>query len=184
MRALYLVVLAGCSTHTQTLPDGACAVEGITGTIPGVTLAIRADSCVFQRGSGGRFTYEVTATADAPAIPVPDSGGGCSECSVYSADPISFTDYRIGGTSAGGESQQYCLCDQGCCAPTLEHMVELDAMTSTRSFMWSGRTWSGPSDTGNPMGDFFLPGRYDVLVGFSGFAAGSVSATLPIEIID
>ena len=182
MRALCVVVLVGCTS--QTLPDGPCAVEDVTGTIPGVTLTIRGDSCVFQRGSGGRFTYEVTATADAPAIMVPDSGGGCSSCRAYSSDPISFTGYLISGMSSSGEHQQYCLCDQGCCAPTQERMIELDVMTSSRSFEWSGRTWSGPSDTGNPMGAYFLPGRYEVQVGFSGFAAGTISAALPIEVID
>lgn len=202
MRALYLLAIAGCAgnapvggdgghthrdappSYMQTLPDGPCAVEGVTGTLPGVTLTIRADSCVFERGTGGTFTYEVTATADAPAITVPDSGGGCGRCGAYTTDPLSFTRYAIGGSSAGGTEQGYCLCDVGCCPPTQERTIQLDAITSTDAFQWSGRTWEGPSDTGNPMGDFFLPGRYEVRVGFSGFAQGGATAVLPIEVID
>lgn len=190
MRTLYLaIVVAGCTnsvpgSHTQTLPDGPCAVENVTGTIPGISLAIRADSCVFERGSGGRFTYEVTVTADAPPITVADSGGGCGHCGVYSTDPLSFTSYRIAGTSAGGESQVYCLCDVGCCAPTQEQTIQLDVTTASDSFEWSGRTWDGPSDFGNPMGEFFAPGIYQVHVELTGFDAGSVSADLPVEIVE
>jgi hypothetical protein len=199
MRALYLVVLVGCTgnapvisdakpdapaSYMQTLPDGPCAVESVTGDVSGITIAIRSDSCVFHRGTGGHFTYEVTATANAAAITVPDSGGGCSRCDAYTSDPISFTSFHILGTSAGGEDQHYCLCDTGCCPPTGELTIQLDVTTSTKSFDWSGRTWTGPSDTPTEMGDFFLPGRYNVTVGFAGFAGGSTSAALPIEVVD
>lgn len=94
MRLSLFVVLVGCSRtvgvtpdaspdttnvppYEQTLPDGPCAVENVTGTIPGVTLAVRSSSCVFNRGTPATFTYEVTTTAATPAITVPDSGGGC-----------------------------------------------------------------------------------------------------------
>lgn len=105
---LCLLLLVGCSRtvgsaadaapdvtnvppYEQTLPDGPCAVENVTGTIPGVTLAIRSSSCVYKRGTAATFTYEVTTTANTPAITVPDSGGGCSSCRGYTTDPITFT---------------------------------------------------------------------------------------------
>lgn len=183
------LVLAGCDlTGTDaddqpTLPGGPCAVENVTGAVPGVTLAIRSDSCVYKRGTAASFRYEVTASATAPAITVPDSGGGCGECSSRTQDPASFTRWTVGGTSAGGENQSYCLCDAGCCAPTQMQTIQLDAIESVATIQWQGRTWSGPSDTNNPMGDFFLPGHYDVVVTFQGYAAGTVQASLPIEII-
>ncbi|HEY5948848.1 MAG TPA: hypothetical protein VIV40_25330, partial [Kofleriaceae bacterium] len=117
-------------------------------------------------------------------ITVPDSGGGCGRCAAYTSDALSFTAFYILGTSAGGEDQQYCLCDVGCCPPTAEQTIQLDVTTSTSAFDWSGRTWTGPSDTPTEMGDFFLPGKYRVTIGFAGFAAGSMTAELPIEVID
>ncbi|NVB78176.1 MAG: hypothetical protein HOV81_07270 [Kofleriaceae bacterium] len=169
--------------YTQTLPDGPCAVENVSGTIPGVTLSIRADSCVYTRGTQAMFRYEVT-TAAATAITVPDSGGGCGDCSGHNADPASFTRWVIAGTSAGGEDQQYCICDVGCCAPTQIQTVTVDATRSVETIQWMGRTWQGPSDTNNEMGGYFLPGRYTVDVTFQGYAQGMVHAQLPIEIVD
>ena len=196
---LSLLLLVGCSRtvgvaadatdgtqvpgYEQTLPDGPCALENVTGTIPGVSLTVRSSSCVFKRGTPATFTYEVTTTAATPAITIPDSGGGCGSCRGYTTDPITFTGWIINGTSAGGTNQQYCVCDVGCCAPTPEKTVQVDATTSTKSIEWSGKTWSGPSDTDNPMGEFFLPGRYTVHVSFAGFDQGLVEVALPIEII-
>jgi len=168
--------------YTQTLPDGPCAVEGVTGTLPGVTLAVRSSSCVYKRGTPATFTYEVTTTG-VPPITLPQNTGGCSDCGVYTTDPLSFTSYSIGGTSAGGEHQQYCLCDVGCCFGTNGQQVQVEATTKTYSIDWTGHEWDGPSDTGNPQGDAFLPGRYDVFVTFKGFDQGLVEATLPIEIV-
>jgi hypothetical protein len=201
MRGLALVgvLLGGCSqtvgsssdaasdgTHvepyTQTLPDGPCAVEGVTGAVPGVTLAIRSASCVYKRGTPAAFTLEVTTTGATPAITLPNTSG-CSDCRLFSSDPASFTRARIQGTSAGGEVEQYCECDYGCCAPTHGQSVQLDITTTSTTFNWTGREWDGPSDTGNAMGDFFLPGRYSVNFSFSGFDQGSVEAMLPIEIV-
>jgi hypothetical protein len=169
--------------YEQTLPDGPCALANVTGTIPGVSLTVRSSSCVFKRGTPATFTYEVTTTAATPAITIPDSGGGCSSCRGYTTDPITFTGWIINGDSAGGEHQQYCICDVGCCAPTPEETVQVAATTSMKTIEWSGKTWSGPSDTDNPMGEFFLPGRYTVHVSFAGFDEGLVEAALPIEII-
>lgn len=197
---LSLLLLVGCSRtvgiaadagpdsdnappYQQTLPDGPCALENVTGTIPGVSLTVRSSSCVFKRGTSATFTYEVTTTGATPAITIPDSGGGCSSCRGYTTDPITFTGWIIDGTSAGGTNQQYCICDVGCCAPTQAQTVQVTATTSTKSIDWSGKTWDGPSDTGNPMGAFFLPGRYTVHISFAGFDQGHVSADLPIEII-
>jgi hypothetical protein len=91
--------------------------------------------------------------------------------------------WTIAGSSPAGEAQQYCLCDGGCCAPTPERTVRPDVATALATIDWSGRTWNGPSDTNQPQGDYFLPGRYAVSVTFFGFASGEVHAELPIEVI-
>lgn len=200
MRSLALVgvLLGGCSQtvgsnidaasdgmhvdpYTQTLPDGPCGVEGITGTLPGVTLAIHSASCVYKRGKPATFTVDVT-TSGVPPITIPSSAG-CGDCQGYSTDPLTFTSYNIYGKAPDGDEQRYCLCDVGCCPPDIEHQVQVEATTKTFTIDWSGREWGGPSDTGNEMGDFFLPGRYSVYVTFRGFDAGNVQAVLPIEIV-
>ena len=168
--------------YTQTLPNGPCSIEGVTGTIAGVTLAIRSTSCVYKRGTPATFTVEVTTTASVPPIMI-QASAGCGDCHGYSTDPLTFTSYYISGTSPGGTAERYCECDVGCCAPDTAHQVQVDATTKTFTIDWSGREWSGPSDTGNAMGDYFLPGRYSVYASFAGFDAGSVQAVLPIEII-
>lgn len=195
--ALVGVLVAGCGQtvgetgdaasdsvppYAQTLPNGLCAVEGVTGTIAGVTLAIRSASCVYKRGTPAKFTVEVTTSASVPPITIPTSAG-CGDCHGYSTDPLTFASYYIAGTSPGGTAERYCECDVGCCAPDVEHQVQVDATTKTFTIDWSGREWTGPSDTGNAMGDFFVPGRYSVYATFAGFAAGNVEAALPIEII-
>ena len=192
MRGVVAVLfLGGCSgaiaetsPYVQTLPNGPCAVEGVTGSVPGVTLAIRGASCVVPRGSGATFTYEVTTDGTVPAITVLGSGGGCGPCHGFSTDPGSFLFARIEGVSPGGEQQSYCICDVGCCPPTQDATIVLSATTSSASYTWSGRNWAGPSDTGNPEGEFFVQGVYAVDVTFSGFEAGQVLAQLPIEVID
>ena len=57
------------------------------------------------------------------------------------------------------------------------------AATESGTINWSGRNWSGPSDTNNPEGAPFAPGSYGVNVTFDGRGQGSVTATLPIEIV-
>lgn len=111
------------------------------------------------------------------------AGSGCGSCTKPSEDPLSFASYQIGGPAPGGEQQVYCECDVGCCLPDEAATIMLPATTASANVQWSGRNWSGPSDTGNQEGDFFLPGKYGVVVTFNGRAQGSVTATLPIEII-
>ena len=107
------------------------------------------------------------------------------DCSIHrpSADPRSFVAYQITGLSTAGDPQQYCLCDTGCCAPDAAAIVQVDATAATHTISWSGRQWSGPSDTDNPEDEFFAPGTYDVEVTFDGQEQGSVTAKLPIEIL-
>ena len=57
------------------------------------------------------------------------------------------------------DSQLYCLCDTGLCGQALDS-AKLRAGRYGGSFEWTGRNWRGPSDTSNPMGATFPPGRY------------------------
>ncbi|MGK3970073.1 hypothetical protein WMF38_31160 [Sorangium sp. So ce118] len=166
------------------VPPGAepCAVRDVEGTIPGVTLSIESSRCIYWRGEPAEFVYTVTTDASVPPIDIAASDG-CGRCVEPSADPRSFVTYQITGLSTAGDPQQYCLCDTGCCAPNDAAMVQVDATTATQTIRWSGRQWTGPSDTDNPEDEFFAPGTYDVEVTFDGQEHGSVTAKLPIEIV-
>jgi hypothetical protein len=166
-----------------TTPDTTpCSVLDVQGTIPGVSLSIKADRCVYHVGEAAEFTYEVKTDASVPPIES-EASVGCGDCSPPSEDPLSFMSYSIGGVSQSGQMQHYCLCDIGCCAPNEATTTQLPATTASAKIQWSGKNWSGPSDTGSPQGEFFPPGKYDVEVSFSGNMQGSVTAKLPIEII-
>jgi hypothetical protein len=174
---------SGSSSSSGSFDGGPpCEVTGVTGTIPGVTLSISSSRCVYKVGEAAEFTYEVTTDSTVPPIEI-KAGSGCGPCTKASEDPLSLTSYQIGGTAPGGQSQNYCLCDVGCCLPEEADTIMLPATTVSDKIQWSGRNWSGPSDTGNPEGDFFLPGKYGVNVSFNGRDQGSVMATLPIEIV-
>ncbi|WP_437967239.1 hypothetical protein WMF04_48125 [Sorangium sp. So ce260] len=166
------------------VPPGAepCAVRDVEGTIPGVKLSIASSRCIYRVGEPAEFVYEVTTDSSVPPIEIAASDG-CGRCVKPSGDPLSFVRYRISGESTAGDPQSYCLCDVGCCAPDEATTVQVDATTATQTIRWSGRQWSGPSDTGNPEDDFFAPGTYDVDVTFDGEAQGSVTAKLTIQIV-
>jgi hypothetical protein len=171
----------GGDAYVQTLPDAPCSVDNVTGTLPGVSITISSERCVYRRGERATFSYRVAADANVPAIEVPET----SSCSCAYRTPAleTWVAYSIGGMSAAGERQIYCLCDTGCCAPRGATTVQPSVGMLDRKIEWSGRTWNGPSDTGNPEGDFFRPGRYSVSVNFTGYGQGNVLAELPIEII-
>ncbi|WP_437278297.1 hypothetical protein WME90_44940 [Sorangium sp. So ce375] len=165
------------------LPDEPCAVRDVEGTIPGVKISIESSRCAYHEGEPAEFIYTVTTDAKVPPIDVAASTG-CGRCVEPSADPLSFVSYKISGLTwaADPQPQLYCLCDVGCCAPDEAVTVQVDATTATQTIRWSGRQWTGPSDTSNPEGAFFAPGSYDVEVTFDGKEQGVVTAKLGIEI--
>lgn len=171
--SLAVVVFGGSSACSSDEP---CEVSGDG---PGVKITIRSDSCAYDRGDPAVFRYEITTTEEVPEITV-QASQGCGSCRKATPEHTSWTSWQISGTSSDGQSQRYCRCDTGCCAPDEAAVVKPRATTSTGTIEWSGRTWGGPSDTGQKEGDFFAPGRYEVVVQFAGLA----TARLPIEITD
>lgn len=177
----------GCSEDSGRrcgdLPDEPCAVRDVEGTIPGVKISIESSRCSYYSGEPAEFVYTVTTDSSVPPIDVAASTG-CGRCVEPTSDPLSFVSYKISGLTwaADPQPQLYCLCDVGCCAPDEAATVQVDATTVTQTIRWSGRQWTGPSDTSNPEGAFFAAGSYDVEVTFDGQEQGSVTAKLAIEI--
>ncbi|MGZ3422219.1 MAG: hypothetical protein ACXVEF_36015 [Polyangiales bacterium] len=163
----------GCEQPKVLSACKACSETGLTG----VRVCISADTCSFNSGTGGTFTYEVTVDDTAPILHTAATGPGCSVCASWSADPLSFVSWNIGGGSI-----RYCMCDTGCCAPQTEKTITLDRGKKSGTIDWPGKQWNGPSDTGAPLGDPFPPGTYSVSVSFQGAKEGTVTATLPITV--
>ena len=183
---LALLVLVACGANSPSGDDehtdygGLCSVE-MTGTLPGVSIEVSSMSCRYRRGEAAVFTYRVTVDASVPAIDVPESNS--CDCNHRNAQIDSWVSWTIAGTSSAGSSQQYCLCDTGCCAPQSSATITPQQGTIEENIMWPGRVWQGPSDTGNEPGDYFEVGTYNVTVSFAGYAQGGVTASLPIEIV-
>ncbi|WP_437713637.1 hypothetical protein WMF45_47415 [Sorangium sp. So ce448] len=174
----------GCSDGCSDLSyEPSCEVRDVEGTIPGVKISIASSRCAYHRGEPAEFVYTITTDSSVPPIDLAASTG-CGRCVEPTSDPLSLVSYKISGLSWGADPQPqlYCLCDVGCCAPDEAVTVQVDATTVTQTIRWSGRQWTGPSDTSTPEGDPFAPGSYEVEVTFDGQGQGSVTAKLPIEI--
>jgi hypothetical protein len=164
----------GCPLQkVVSAPCKSCSDPGLTG----VRVCVSSETCTFKSGVGGTFTYEVTVDDTAPVLHTAATGPGCGVCASWSADPLSFVSWNIGGAGA-----RYCMCDTGCCAPQPEKTVTLDRGTRSAKIDWPGKQWNGPSDTGAPLGAPFPPGNYTVSVSFSGAKEGNVTANLPITV--
>jgi hypothetical protein len=61
------------------------------------------------------------------------------------------------------------VCDTGLCPPPAEVVVTLQPGSHDHAFTWEGRNWNGPSDTMNPMGDYFPAGTYTLSVAAGGY---------------
>ena len=60
--------------------------------------------------------------------------------------------------------------------------VTLAPGTYPATFTWQGNNWSGPSDTGNPMGPPFPPGTYTLTVTARGQLQDTSGATTPFSV--
>ncbi len=176
-----VTVMTACGTRassSEVASGPPCGVKDVTGTLPGVRISIEADKCVFKVGEGGTFRYTVVTEASVPAIDIPASVG-CGRCSGTSDAPSTFISWMVNGSG-----QQFCWCDQGCCAPNPAMTNKPKATTTTGTIEWHGRNWNGPSDfSPNPEGAVFPVGKYGVNVSFEGGSKGRVVATLPIEVV-
>jgi hypothetical protein len=185
MRFVHLVVAAAVSAVaiacTSSATDPSPGAHGepceVTAAGEGVKITIRSASCDYDQGASAKFEYEITTT-DALQPMVVAAGTSCGSCRTFSTEIAPWTSWRIDGTSTAGVSEVYCRCDTGCCSPDRAGTYDVEPATLKDTIAWSGRSWAGPSDTGEKEGAFFGPGRYDVEVGFGSVA----TAKLPIVI--
>ena len=150
-----------------------------TSSLPGVSFALRTPvTCTFtlaEAQAGISIPYDVVVASDVTGVvPAPQDAGGCG---------APGTSGLIVFEQLAGSGQSYCLCDTGLCVPGSPPAVTLRAGSYGTGFSWTGRNWSGPSDTGNPMGAAFPAGSYTLTLSAKGTkdgAAFAVTTTLTI----
>ena len=162
-----------------TTPDS-CADVGGASTLPGVCIRFDAQdglTSLEEAANGITIPYTVIVEADvADVVVLPQDAGGCDQ---PGASGLILFERLAGG------GQNYCRCDTGLCMGPDEVPFTLAAGATPESFEWTGRNWSGPSDTGNPLGDPFPAGIYTLEASAIGRVGGvdfEVSNTFLITI--
>ncbi|MBM4395399.1 MAG: hypothetical protein FJ087_06875, partial [Deltaproteobacteria bacterium] len=174
----------------DTAPPPSClAGAGGTSTLPGVRIEFSDTAeCAFTQSkaaAGVKIGYQVIVEHDVTDVKtMPQDAGHC--------DQPAWTDGLILFEDLGGQGQRYCKCDSGLCAPPAPKPVTLKKGVYPFEFVWHGRNWAGPSDTGNPEGSPFPPGHYVLQVGAIGeakilgmptFQEFEVAGTFPVEVL-
>lgn len=136
-----------------------------TSDLAGVTITFPDQACEFtlaQAAAGIGIGYDVVVQDDLTGV-IPQGQSSCPE-----AGPSGLYVFE----RLAGNGQSYCLCDTGLCPAPPEEPVTIAKGTTSGMFSWDGKSWSGPSDTGNPEGPAFPPGAYTLEVSAKGTRAG------------
>jgi len=155
-------------------------IDEASGTLPpGVAIALKAWSggcSVSIAAASGAFPmpYSVAVASGTTAY-VWNKNTNMGGCPPQQVDGGVATSVTIEG-HGGAETQKWCLCDTGLCAPPKPNFVPLVAGTYDVAFAWDGNSWYGPSDTGNPPGPAFPPGTYAMSVRAMGEYAADPNA--------
>jgi hypothetical protein len=146
---------------------GTCDGVGGTSTLAGACIRMDAQdgpTSLDAAASGIQIPYTIIIEQDiADVVPLPQDAGGCGT----PGDSGLIVFERL----QGGQ-QVYCVCDEGLCAGPDRTPRTLAAGATPTAFAWSGRNWTGPSDTGFPLGDPFPVGIYTLTVSASGQVGG------------
>jgi hypothetical protein len=97
-------------------------------------------------------------------------------------DPRNSVFVGIGPGKPFSTDPHYCYCDGGPRLAEPDRSVTYPAGTSGYAFPWSGKSWDGPSDTGNPEGAFFPVGHYAANVTFLVDETKRITLALPFDV--
>lgn len=160
-----------------TTYDAGCHNESGDAGIPGVTIQIEGERCVFAYGQGGSFRYRVTLDRSLPYNVA--MGSSCGFCGKYGSE----ADSLVRATVVGPGGASYCpTCDRGCCPPDRAGSYALSAQSLNGTLDWPAKSWNGPSDTSLPLGATFQRGASTVVVSLELPDGRKASAALPITI--
>ena len=143
----------GCSASKAAQP---CTTKQTSASpLPGVSIHVVGPSCAFslaEAAEGVQIAYEVRVEdAVAGVVSMPQDSGRCGRPDESGLIPFA----RITG---GGQS--YCVCDTGLCPSPDAKPMTLSPGVYRNVVTWSGRNWSGPSDTSRSEGAPFPAGTY------------------------
>lgn len=162
-------------------PDD-CATTSFS-TLDGVEIRLEGDRCswtIEELEAGVSIGWDVVVDDTAPAtvMPAPQDAGRCGR-----PGPSGLITFH---QVTGADGDRYCRCDEGLCAPDSETSMLVEG-THTDELEWTGHNWSGPSDTGLPMGAAFQPGTATVRVSAVGTTLNDeefeVYAEMEIEVL-
>ncbi len=107
-----------------------------------------------QAASGVEIGYTITVTRDTPGLH-PRTQKSASSPDANGLLPMA---------GIQGNGQRYWVWDFGLGAAQPVRFRTIPKGTTHHTLVWDGRNWQGPSDTNQPKGPPFPPGRYTVLV--------------------
>ncbi len=129
---------------------------------------------------GVTIPYQLIVEADvANVVPRSQDAGGCGQPDASGL--ILFE--RV----SGGDDLQYCVCDTGLCPGAPNAPATVPAGATPYVFEWTGVSWFGPSDFGNPHGPPFPAGEHVLEVSAIGTVDGKefeVSNTFKITLTE
>jgi len=156
--------LAGCGEGSSNDAAADCVSSGVSEL--GIKIEFPKQACTFslaQAAAGIDLAYQVVVENDVSEM-VPTGQSSCpapGPSGLYVFERVS------------GAGQSYCICDTGLCPAPPSTPVVIAQGTTSGTFSWDGTNWNGPSDTGNPKGPAFPPGKYTVVVSAKGSHAGN-----------
>jgi len=161
---------------------GMCLDVGGTSTLPGACIRMDAqDGLTSVEAAAAGIQIPYTVIVERPiddVVPFPQDAGNCGQPDETGL--VVFERLQGGG-------QVYCVCDEGLCAGPDRTPRSIPAAATARNFEWTGRNWTGPSDTGMPPGEPFPPGLYTLTVSATGQVGGEnfvVANTFQITLDD
>ena len=175
-----------CDLDCDNVEPGTCTSvstdckEGFVGDLTGVSIHFEGAPCSFtvaQAAAGIEIPYQIVVSeAVSGVIAVPQDAGHCGQPGPSGLIPF---------TRLSGNDQNYCICDTGLCQGPSDEPVTLVVGSHAGAFNWDGVNWAGPSDTGNPKGEPFPPGTYQLSVSAKGTVDGvafEIEGTLGVQI--
>jgi len=146
---------------------GACDQVGGQSTLVGACIRMDAqDGLVSLDEVAGGIQIPYTVIVEQPiegVVPLPQDAGNCA--APGPSGLIVFERLQGGG-------QVYCVCDEGLCPGPDTTPRTVPSGATERIFEWTGRNWTGPSDTNFPLGDPFPAGIYTLSVSAQGRVNG------------
>jgi hypothetical protein len=161
--------------RSEPAPQGTCSFTA-SPLLPGVRIdLVEEPPLSFERqalAAGVFIEYRLTIARPIEAVVAETICGSPPRSGLFVLEIID------------GHGQRYAMEDLGDCLENTEARA-LKAGSYTHRIKWTGRNWSGPSCTSEPMGRPFPPGAYQLRLQARGTVAGqrfSLGLVCPLQV--